>query len=203
MQLQTFIIKGMQAETCAFYVRKTLLMHNISWVEMEFGKVTLSAPLTEHKRQQLEQEFSKTGLALMDPIEDLYVSEVKKLIAKTYNPSEPMTSINNFSKLVYSTLRKDYRMISRRFKKYEGVSIQSYILQHKIRIAVSILLHENVSISDLSFRLGFSDPSHFCRYFKRFTNKIPSEIRATGCNTILYNLGQVPAFQETNSHNVR
>lgn len=43
--------------------------------------------------------------------------------------------------------------------------------------AKRLLLYTNMSVSEISFALGFTDSSHFVKYFKRFTGQTPQLFR--------------------------
>lgn len=46
--------------------------------------------------------------------------------------------------------------------------------------AKRLLLYTNMSVSEISFALGFTDSSHFVKYFKRFTGQTPQLFRNSG-----------------------
>lgn len=62
------------------------------------------------------------------------------------------------------------------FKKIEGVTLKNYINMIRIHYAHNMLLTETVTVSDVAFRCGFSDPFYFSRVFKRYKGYQPSKI---------------------------
>lgn len=63
------------------------------------------------------------------------------------------------------------------FKKYMGVSIHKYILEYRIKTAISLLEENKLSIEDIARKTGFYDCSYFSRYFKKITGNTPSSYR--------------------------
>ncbi len=55
------------------------------------------------------------------------------------------------------------------FKKCEGVSISTFILQEKINRAKNLLIYSDYSFIEIASYLGFSSQSHLGKQFKRFT----------------------------------
>lgn len=54
----------------------------------------------------------------------------------------------------------------------------STLLQERILIeAKRLLIHSNISIKEIVFRLGFNDESYFIRFFKKFTSQTPLDFR--------------------------
>lgn len=76
-------------------------------------------------------------------------------------------------KLSYSG---DY--INRVIKKYSGVNLTKYCMNLRLIHAQTLLRNTNLSISDISFQLGFKNRTHFYKLFKEKYGKIPSEIRS-------------------------
>lgn len=65
--------------------------------------------------------------------------------------------------------------LNRICKDSTGLSTKQYILDLKITEAKRFLLFSNLNINEISFHLGFEDPSYFSRIFKKKVNLTPSE----------------------------
>lgn len=63
----------------------------------------------------------------------------------------------------------------RLFQQYSGISPSEYKMQKLIHQAKALLRSGNLTISEVSSRLGFDDPAYFSRVFKRKTGMTPSE----------------------------
>ncbi len=64
-------------------------------------------------------------------------------------------------------------------KKKSGKSAGELIRQRIILEAKRLLAHTKLSVSEISFRLGFIDNSYFGRYFKKYTATTPESFRAS------------------------
>lgn len=54
----------------------------------------------------------------------------------------------------------------------------SQIIQERIILeAQRLLLHSELNINQVGYRLGFDDPSYFVKYFKKHTNQSPTDFR--------------------------
>jgi len=67
--------------------------------------------------------------------------------------------------------------ISRAAPKHLSMSLGEYIRQDKIKKAIPLLLNSNASLTEITYKLGFSDQSHFNRVFKSHFNMNPSSYR--------------------------
>ncbi len=68
-----------------------------------------------------------------------------------------------------------YSYFSRVFKKLSGISFTKYLNFMRITEAEKLLLHEDASVTKVSYDVGFSDTSYFIKQFKSFKNLTPTE----------------------------
>lgn len=62
-------------------------------------------------------------------------------------------------------------------KKLTGTTASSHISERIILEAKRLLLNTNHSIKEISFLLGFDDPTYFGRFFRKATNYTPGDFR--------------------------
>ncbi|MDJ0748002.1 MAG: response regulator transcription factor [Woeseiaceae bacterium] len=67
---------------------------------------------------------------------------------------------------------------SRAFHAAYNITFQDYLLRYRIKEACRLLDNPNASVSDVSYIVGFNDPSYFARIFKRYVGMCPSEFAA-------------------------
>ncbi|MCD9856791.1 helix-turn-helix transcriptional regulator [Epilithonimonas sp. JDS] len=61
-------------------------------------------------------------------------------------------------------------------RQFSGLSAQQMI-HHKLVSEIKKQLHQNKSAKEISYELGFSDPSNFNRFFKKMTHITPQQYR--------------------------
>jgi len=64
--------------------------------------------------------------------------------------------------------------LSQTVKAVSGKNALSYISERLVREAKSLLLYTDFSISEIAYRLGFSDPANFGKFFKKESGVPPS-----------------------------
>ncbi|GGG95716.1 AraC family transcriptional regulator [Parapedobacter pyrenivorans] len=65
--------------------------------------------------------------------------------------------------------------LSQTIKAVSGKKALSYITERLVREAKSLLLYTDFSISEIAYRLGFSDPANFGKFFKKESGMPPSK----------------------------
>ena len=75
-----------------------------------------------------------------------------------------------------AALRMSPRTLQRRLAA-EGTSVHAEIEEIRKTMAVAVLRDRSISIADVAFLLGYSEPSTFFRSFKRWTGSTPGHFR--------------------------
>lgn len=60
-----------------------------------------------------------------------------------------------------------------------GKTINDWITDRKLTFAKFLLLNSLLSIKEIAYELGFSEPTHFSRFFKNHTNLNPNEYKSS------------------------
>lgn len=88
-----------------------------------------------------------------------------------YQPShlsiEHLAEVFNFSATYISLF----------FKKHTGESLKQYITKHKIQLIEARLLYSRLTLTEIADEFGYTDESHFCKQFKKYTGTTPTMFR--------------------------
>ena len=99
------------------------------------------------------------------------VEQVKKLIAENL-------SVGNLQRdELAAMVHVSSGYLGRIFKKQTGQAITDYIINKRIAVAKQLLIKTNLSITDISTRVGTSYSSYFTKIFKEQTGMTPQEYR--------------------------
>lgn len=94
------------------------------------------------------------------------IGKIKKYIEENYMKDIGLEDIA-------SAVGFDKSYIGRIFKKSEGKTIMNYVLEYRIEKANS-LIKKGMSVSEVSYAVGFNDPAYFSKCFKKVTGTSPS-----------------------------
>lgn len=104
---------------------------------------------------------------------DAYSKISKALFYLQDHYLEPDFRISDLSKMLGISPRY-FEML---FLKEFGISPKDYVSHLKMELAKELILSEKSSITDVAFKLGYSDIYHFTKIFKAKTGFSPSEYR--------------------------
>lgn len=108
---------------------------------------------------------------------DPLITELAEYLSTHYNQPSSVEELAALCHLSESQLR-------RRFVRVYGISPIAYKNQLRCSIAVELLLRTQLSISEISTRVGYSDISDFYRAFKKNRGASPSTYRTEMQNSI-------------------
>ncbi|MFT6926219.1 MAG: AraC-like DNA-binding protein [Psychromonas sp.] len=95
------------------------------------------------------------------------LNSVLEIIERDFSKSP---SLLDLSKKVYLSPSR----VSHLFKDSCGITYSYYLLFRKLEEGERLLTMGNISISSVSYQIGFANPSHFCRSFKEHFNITPT-----------------------------
>lgn len=79
----------------------------------------------------------------------------------------------------------DVRYLSVLFKRYCHISPGRYLMRLKLNKAVNLLLTSDLSIKEIASQIGFQDPYHFSKNFKKLHGRSPNNYRADHMRSLI------------------
>jgi AraC-like DNA-binding protein len=140
---------------------------------IDLGMVEIPEEITSDKREQLKANLLKWGLELMEDKKSILVEKTRILIIEMIHYSDELPDVNN-SDYLSDKLGYDYSYLSNIFSEIKGVSLQHFIIQHKIERVKELLLYDELNLSEISWKLHYSSVAHLSNQFKKITGVTPS-----------------------------
>lgn len=105
-------------------------------------------------------------------ISDKYknINEIIMYLTSNYNKKIQLVQLTE----KYNTNRTS---LNENFKEATGYTVMNYLIHLRIRLAMSMLKDTALQVSEIMFRVGFVNTSHFLRSFKKITGMSPLEYR--------------------------
>jgi AraC family transcriptional activator of pobA len=160
----------MQIDETSF--RKCL--QTLQAIELEFGQIQNdSNHMIRSLLYQLLIMLNRHYAGAYDVLRDTYVHadfyRFRSLLENRFLKDQTVDAYSRMLNISPGFLNKVCRQFS-------GLSAQQMI-HHKLVSEIKKQLHQNKSAKEICYELGFSDPSNFNRFFKKFTNITPQQYR--------------------------
>ena len=80
----------------------------------------------------------------------------------------------NYSEYISEKLGYDYTYLANTFSEVKGITIQQFIINHKIEKVKELLLYDELNLTEISYKLHYSSVAHLSNQFKKVTGLSPS-----------------------------
>ena len=172
---QTFYVRGMVCQRCISIIRKELEDAGVGNAEVRLGEIVTSQSSLP---VEFERKLNSLGFELLVDKNLRMVTQVKDLVKEVYSGEYDFPVPFRFSQLVAERMKADYDKISQVFTETEGITIEKYIIDFRIEKIRELLVYTDETLSDISFKLGFSSVAHLSRQFKQQTGLNASHYKA-------------------------
>jgi len=166
-------IKYMVSMRCKMAVKAELDKLGLHYTKVELGEVEVMEDISEEERIQLKTGLLKSGLELMDDQKSILIEKIKNTIVEMVHYNEELPKIN-FSAYLSDKLKHDYTYLANYFSEVTGVTIEHYIIAHKIERVKELLLYDELNLTEISYKLNYSSVAHLSNQFKKITGLTPS-----------------------------
>jgi AraC-like DNA-binding protein len=158
---------------CKMVLKSELDKLGLHYLKVELGEVNVKENLTEEQRNQLKAELLKSGLELMDDKKAILIEKIKNLIIEMVHYSEEVPK-SNFSDFLSEKLNHDYTYLANLFSEVTGITIEQYMIAHKIERVKELLIYDELTLTEISYRLNYSSVAHLSNQFKKVTGLTPT-----------------------------
>lgn len=174
----TVAIKNMVCRRCVLAVESILRSMNIQPVAVRLGEVVLPNPLDEQQRRQLSEKLAELGFELLDDRRRALVERAKAVVIEVLRSGdEELLERIVFSEYLEQALGVRYIALSRLFSQIEGKTLERYIIEQKIEFVKELIAYEELSLTEIAYRLGYSSVHHLSRQFKQVIGMTARQFR--------------------------
>ena len=166
-------IKFMISLRCKMLVKQELKNLGIHYSSVDLGLVEIIGEITEDKRNKLKAALLKSGLELMDDKKSILVEKIKIIITKMIHYNEELPKVK-YSEYISNIMGYDYTYLANVFSEVEGITIEHYIIAHKIEKVKELLIYDELNLSEISYNMNYSSVSHLSTQFKKVTGLTPT-----------------------------
>jgi len=170
-------IKYMVSIRCKMVVKSELDKLDLHYGVVDLGEVEIRENLSDEQRDQLRTILLKYGLELMDDRKAILVEKIKNVIIEMvhYEDELPKT---NFSDYLSEKLDYNYTYLASLFSETKGITIEKFMILHKIEKVKELLLYDELTLSEIAWKLHYSSVAHLSHQFKKITGLTPSYFKS-------------------------
>jgi YesN/AraC family two-component response regulator len=146
---------------------------------VKLGEVTITTPLPPELKSILKQKLEEDGFELIDDKKSKLIEQIKKLLVSVLQEAVEDKKFK-LSGFLGNSLHHDYSYLSNLFSSIEGKTIENYFINLKVEKTKELLVYDELSISEIAYKMGYSSSAHLSNQFKQVTGLTPSFFKSMG-----------------------
>ncbi|MBK8776267.1 MAG: helix-turn-helix transcriptional regulator [Saprospiraceae bacterium] len=166
-------IKFMVSLRCKMIVQDDLKAIGIHLFKVDLGKVEILEEITSKQIELLRSKLLQQGLELLDDKKSILIDKIKNVIIEMIHYMDDLPT-ENYSDYTSNKLNYDYTYLSNIFSEVKGITIQQFIIIHKIERVKELLLYDELNLTEISYKLNYSSVAHLSNQFKKVTGLSPT-----------------------------
>ena len=166
-------IKYMVSLRCKMMVKEELKKLGIQFVVVDLGVVEILEDINPVQFEELRKNLALSGLELLDDKKAILIQKIQNVIVEMVHYTDEIPKVN-YSDYISEKLDYDYTYLSNIFSEVKGITIQQFIINHKIERAKELILYGELNLTEISFKLNYSSVAHLSNQFKKVTGLSPS-----------------------------
>jgi AraC-like DNA-binding protein len=158
-------------------VKSELKNLGLHYVNVDLGVVEIMETITPAQHDQLKKQLSKSGLELMDDKKAILIEKIQNVIIEMVHYTDELPK-TNFSDHLSIKLGYDYTYLANHFSETKGITIEHYIILHKIERVKELIIYDELNFSEIARKLHYSSVAHLSNQFKKVTGLTPSYFKS-------------------------
>jgi AraC-like DNA-binding protein len=158
---------------CKMMVKEELKKLGLHYIVVELGEVEIMEDLLPSQREELKAALLVSGLVLMDDKRAILIERIINVITEMIHSSDELPLIN-YSNYISEKLKYDYTYLSNLFSEIKGMTIQQFIIIHKVERIKELIIYDELNITEIAWKLNYSSVAHLSNQFKKVTGMSPT-----------------------------
>jgi YesN/AraC family two-component response regulator len=172
-------IKNMVCQRCVMTVENIFRDLQLPYRSVKLGEVEITGKLAEETTTQLQTALHKVGFELIETRVNKLVADIKQAVMEYLSLGLDSQNMK-LSSFITTKIPNDYSYLSDLFSSVEGKTIEQYFILQRIEKVKELLVYDQLSLTEISYRTGFSSVHHLSAQFKKVTGLTPSHFKKIG-----------------------
>jgi AraC-like DNA-binding protein len=151
--------------------------------KISLGEVVVANQLSEETLHKIRNVLEENGFELIEDRKMRTIEQIKLLILNLVRNEEKTKNKISISEYLSEKLNSDYHYLSTLFSSVENITIEHYVILQKIEFAKELLKYGDLTLSEISYRLGYSSVAHLSAQFKKVTGMNANQFKTLTENT--------------------
>ncbi len=174
---QNIYVKNMVCDRCIRVVKEEFEKIGLEVEDIKLGNVTIGNPEAIKDISVIEKMLIENGFEMMVDSKAQTIEKIKTEIIKLIQ-SDELEKLNiNISDYISEKVGRDYPYLSHLFSSVESITIEKYFILQRIEKVKELLVYNELSLTEIAYRLGYGNVQYLSNQFKKITGLTPSHFK--------------------------
>ncbi|MBI2618935.1 MAG: helix-turn-helix transcriptional regulator [Ignavibacteriales bacterium] len=166
---------------CIRVVREELTNLGLDVRSVILGEVVVSQERETLRLEKIGRVLEENGFELIGDRRVRIIEQVKHAVLKLVQNDHEKNPVRlKVSEFISREVGQEYSSLSGLFSSVEGITIEHFIILQRIEHAKELLKYGELTLSEISYRMGYSSVQHLSNQFKKVTGMTPSRFKSMG-----------------------
>lgn len=173
-----FFIKNMVCNRCVTAVRQEFEKAGLHPEQVSLGEVRVREEnIDAATLHTLDESLKLIGFERIDDRKARLIEAIKSKVIQMVHHQDRLDRKHNWSDILAEEMHYEYNYLSNLFSSVEGITLEQYIIRQKIERVKELLFYDELNLSEIADRLGYSSVAHLSAQFKKITGLTPSDMK--------------------------
>jgi AraC-like DNA-binding protein len=158
---------------CKKILQEQMEKLQLPYSSIGYGEVEIKETISNYKLKQLSAVLNNYGIEIVGSHKSIIVQKIKDAIIEMVYMEEKLP-VSKTSSYLAEKLKHRYGYISNLFSEVTYTSIENFIILQKIERAKQLLITNELTITEIAWKLNYSSVAHLSNQFKNVTGLTPS-----------------------------
>lgn len=160
------------------YICKTIVQEQLNTLGLEYtqpniGEIAFKTKPTITQLEEITKAFSNYGIEVLNNPQNVLVQRIKDAITMLVSDADKAGKLT-ISNYLADELNYSYSHLTTVFSETTHSSIENFVILKKIDLAKHLIIHKNLTLTEIAHRLNYSSVAHLSAQFKKTTGLTPS-----------------------------
>lgn len=177
-------LKNMVSSCCIRLIKNTLERSGAVVYSIKMGEVEFSFDPLEHSESFFIELLASEGFESIMSREEQIVEKIKIVVIELVHKAGNVNSIIRNSDYLVERMGMSYSYLSSIFSKYEHITLEKFIIEHKIEKVKELIEYGEFTLSEIALQQGYSSVQYLSNQFRLISGISVSEYKRNGSGRI-------------------
>jgi len=173
----TLYISDMVCHCCVKVLSEEFKRCGVKILCIQLGKAEIEFDDNIITLKLIEEHIVKEGFRVITDKNIILCERIKAAVIEMVHYSNNTDSIIRKSEYLIEKLGMSYQVLSKTFSKHEKITLEKFIILHKIERVKELIFCNEYSLCEIAFLMDFSSVHHLSASFKKVTGVTVSDFK--------------------------